>query len=215
MKTKNLLLFLLGSIVILVSSCQKEVDYVDLGGNNNNPGNGNPSGKSIIGNWKFVRMLLNMHIKDVTDDGMLNLETIMDGGFVSFNEKGTLQIDASKMTGNGISYSVDTVFKAAFYSNGSLDDEMSMPWKYDAPVSNSSSQYQKISDDSIAVQGGVVDLDVPSGSTPIQPSGMKVSWSGDTLLLTTQVNKTETSNAGGVSSQTTYNLKQVVKLIKN
>ncbi|RYG42875.1 MAG: hypothetical protein EOO01_22280 [Chitinophagaceae bacterium] len=215
MKINSLAALLLSATVIIASSCQKEVDYVDLGGNNNPPGTGNPSNKSIIGNWKFVRMLFDMNINDKSDDGMLDIVTIMEGSFTSFNEKGTLKIEANKMTGNGIAYSVDTTFKASFYSNGSLDDEIEVPYVYDVPATNSSSQYQKINDDSIAVQGGILDIDMPSGTTPIQPSGMRISWSGDTLLLTTRINKTETTNAGGISSQTTYDLKQVVKLVRN
>ncbi|MGN6291463.1 MAG: hypothetical protein ACTHMV_01870 [Chitinophagaceae bacterium] len=219
MRMKNALPFLLGSLLILAVSCQKEVDYQNIGGNNpgtGNPGTGTPSNGSIIGNWKFVRMIIDFSSKTKATDGVINEETSLYGSFVSFNEKGTMKVEASTLTTNGIAYSVDTVLTAKFYTNGTLDDEFEMPWAYTMPASSSTVQYQKISNDSIYLQQGLLTFDAPGGSAiPSTPAGMKVSWSGDTLLLTTKIVRNETENIGGTNTQTVTSVKQVVKLIKN
>ena len=209
MKMKHTHVILLALVMTGAVSCQKEVDYVDLG-NTGNPTN--PS-QSITGDWKFVRMLLDMEMTDQSDDGFLKTEATIKGGFVSFNEKGTLKIESDKMTGNGIAYSVDTVYKFTASVNGIQDTEMEIPWKYDMPASNGSSSFKRITDDSLALTSTFMSPDLPpTAGQAVQPTGMRTSWSGDTLLLTTRVNQTVDADDG---SKTTFHLRQVVKLLKN
>ncbi|PZR23022.1 MAG: hypothetical protein DI535_25040 [Citrobacter freundii] len=209
MKIKHTHILLLVLVASGLASCQKEVDYVDLG----NTGNPTSPTQSITGDWKFVRMVLDMEMTDKSDDGFLKLEATIKGGFVSFNEKGTLKIESDKMTGNGIAYSVDTVYKLTASTNGVQDMDMEIPWKYDMPASNGSSTFKRITADSLALTSTFMSPDLPPTSgQAVQPTGMRTSFSGDTLLLTTRVNQTVDGNDG---SKTTFHLKQVVKLLKN
>lgn len=217
MRIKRIQPVLLALVILGAVSCQKEVDYVDLGGNPGNPGNpsnpSNPSNQSIIGDWKFARMVIDMNIKATTTGGSLTMITEMSGGFVSFNEQGTVKIESNKLTATGIGYSVDTTFKNTVTADGMSVSELA-PWKYDMPPTSSSSSFQQISADSLALQGTIVNADIPAGTSAIQPSGIKISWSGDTLLLTSRSNQVINMNQGGASSVANYNIRQVIKLVK-
>lgn len=221
MKMRNSLFALLGSLAVLAVSCQKEIDYQDLGGNNpgtGNPGTGNPSNNSIIGDWKFKKMIVNIQtVADVTMSGT-SQKTIGKMNFATTNEMGTLKIDATTFTASGIGYSVNSNMLISMYINGMLLSETPTPFQITQPPTDGSSNYTKISADSLSVDSPLVIVEypgIPTGPVPNTPHGVKVGWLGDTLVLTERVHQEIVDNSLGIPLKSVVDGVQTVKLTKN
>lgn len=109
---------------------------------------------------------------------------------------------------------MDTLMYVKSYMGGVLLGEFSMPFQVSYPPSNSTSPYVKNNADSITVTGAFGAPQGPSGSTPTGQVGLRVSWSGDTLLLKVSSTLSQTINSNGVSAQLTGTVTGVTKLKK-
>jgi hypothetical protein len=216
MKIQSTRKFLLIScVVIFLVSCQKEIS-IELGSQGNGGGGGTGGGTggnntSIIGNWNFVGMVAHTNSSVSLTAGGDQLKTITTSDYVTQNNVGTMQITASQFISSNIAYSIDTTMHVKTYLNGVLFDEMDLPFVLTSPSSSSTSPYTRINNDSLTITGalGVPD---PSGSTPTGPVGVRISWSGDTLLLKVASSFTQTVTQGGVPATVTGSVTGITKL---
>jgi hypothetical protein len=214
---KKLQPYLLALLLVGAISCQKEVDYVDLGNNDpNNPTPGNPtnpSNNSIIGNWRFVKLIGNSKTTlEMTESGIsTRMVSVMN--IDSKDEAGTLKIDETTMTSNGIKYSASTTMESTMYVAGIAVDNFSMPYDFVSPETSGSTNYKKIGADSVFVESTFINLD--QGGSPVAtiPSGAKISWAKDTMILQMKMQQTQTIDDAGtpvkVSVQFDYRSKYV------
>lgn len=200
---------LISCVVIFLASCQKEIS-IGLGSQGNGGGTGG-NNTSIIGNWNFVGMVAHTNSTVSVTAGGDQLKTITTSDYITENNVGTVQITASQFITNGMAYSIDTTMNVKTYLNGVLFDDMDMPFVMSAPATSSTSPYTRINNDSLTVTGafGVPD---PSGSTPTGPVGIRIGWSGDTLLLKVASSFTQTVIQGGVPATVTGSVMGITKL---
>ena len=97
-------------------------------------------------------------------------------------------------------------------------DEFETEFEMEMPLSNGATKYKAIGTDSVYFESGFVTLD-PSGGgtgtpTATVPTGSRISWSNDTLVLKTIVSNSTIQNVNGVSAKVTTNISQIVKLKK-
>src|SRR6266496_2739864 len=162
-------LLLLSSLIIVFTSCQKEVDFQTR---NSSGGTGGTGG---TGN---------------TND--------IVGDYVTKSNIGTVKITSNQFITTGLGYSIDTVMNVKTYIDNVLFDDSDVPFVALVPSSSSTSPYVRISADSITVTGAMGVSPDPSGNTPTGPVGVKLSWSGDTLLLKVNSSFTQSITQGGV-----------------
>lgn len=216
MRLKNLQPVLLTLLLIGAVSCQKEVDYVDLGGNPGNPDpGGNPSNNSIIGTWKFVKIVgVSKTSIEATfaGDATQNISTMLVD---SKEASGTMSFTETTITTSKIKYSASTTTTGVTYVNGSLESEVTMPYDFVTPESSGSSKYRKVTADSIYVESGLINIESQPGSpTVAQPTGAKISWLGDTLVLGIKARQQQTIDAGGTPAKVSIDYDYKSKYIK-
>lgn len=183
MRIKSVQIALLALVMIGAVACQKEVDYVDLPPNNNPNDPGNPSGnRSIIGDWKFVKLTgVSTSITELTQDGV-TMRNVSVTNVDSKDEKGTQRIDETTLTTTGVGYSMSSVVTGETFINGISTGAVSLPMNFTAPPTSGTSKYKKVTADSIYVEGGILNVDLQDQVSSL-PVGAKISWLGDTLVL--------------------------------
>lgn len=195
------------SLVVLISSCQKEIN-MDPGGQN---GGGTGNNNNIIGDWDYVGMTAGTNATVVVPSPVGEVKAITTSGYKTKSNTGTVKITATDFILTGVGYSIDTTMTVKTYMNGLLISNQDMPFTMTAPPTNSTNPYTRINNDSISVTGafGVAD---PNGSTPTGPVKMKIGWSGDTLLLRVDTSFTQSVNQGGMAGTLTAAANGVTKL---
>jgi hypothetical protein len=205
-------LFLLFTIVSLVS-CQKEVDLQPgVGSGTGSGGGGNTN--SIIGDYDFVGMVAHTQSTVTVSDQGQQLKAVTVTDYVTKNNVGTAKFTSSDFIGTGIGYSIDTMMNLKTYIDNVLFDDSNLPYAVTSPPANSTSPYVRVNADSITITGAIGAPTGLSGSTPTGPVGLKLSWSGDTLLL--KINSTFTQNVtqNGVPGMLSGTVVGVTKLKK-
>lgn len=224
MKIQNSALALLGFLTILVSSCQKEIDYAQWNPGNpgtgtpgtGGPGAGGPSDNSYIGDWKFKKMNVDLSgISEMTIGGFTQ-KSIVSLYFNSANETGTMKIDESTITGSGLGYTASSSTKIATYTDDVLVSTDSLPYEIQQSPSSKTIGYRAISADSLVTDAPLVDFDYP-GMPPTTniPVGVKLSWLGDTLVVTSGINMQQVDNSLGSPMTITTRVIQHVKFTRN
>jgi hypothetical protein len=100
------------------------------------------------------------------------------------------------------------------YVDNVLFDDSDFPYAVTSPQSNSTSPCARISADSITITGAFGASTGPSGSTPTGPVGVKLIWSGDTLLMKINSTFTPTVTQNGVPGVLTGTVVGITKLKK-
>ena len=203
-------LFWICAIGSFLVSCQKEASFQEDSVNNTN--------SAILGKWNFVGMVANFRSTIKAGIGPAEEKIISSYGFVSQNNTGTVTIDNKNITSTALGYSIDTVVNTEFYLGGVLFDDIETDIEMDMPLSNGSTKYKAIGTDSLYFESGFVTLDPSGGGTGIPsatiPTGSKISWLNDTLILKTVVSNSSVQNINGVDAQVITNISQIVKLKK-
>lgn len=205
-------------LVLILISCQKEVEnqFDNNGngtGNGGGPGGGTGNTQGIIGDYNFVG------IEGVTQSTITvssfgqELKAVSDGGYISTNNVGTAKITSNQIIFAGMGYEIDTTIHVVSYVNGSVFDDTHEPYQTSVPPSNDTMTYTRVNADSITLTGGDI---VPTGSVPITqgPIGARTSWSGDTLFLRVNQTINTSISQGGVPGQLQGKLSGVIKLKK-
>jgi len=206
-------LFVFCAISAVILACQKEVDFQDI---SNNPpaGGGGPAGNNITGTWNFVGMVASTESSLVAGSGSAEEKAVTSYGFISQNNKGTITIDATKFTTNGIAYSIDTVVTTELYLGGVFIDKFDLDFVFDMPPSSASVPYKLVGTDSVYFSSGFLSLDPSAGPTATAPGGSRISWSGDTLILKTVAVENRTEPLNGATATISDKISQIVKLKK-
>ncbi len=204
------------SAFTIFTSCQKEVS-VELGGSNNGSGNGNGGGNTttnIAGDYDFVGMHAHtLSTVTATVAGEV-IKTVTESDYFSKNNIGTVKITASELINTNVGYSIDTTMHAKMYIDGALIDDSDYPFVATVPPTSSTSTYVRNSADSITATGSFGSTPDPTGNAPTGPVGIKLSWSGDTLIMKSAATFTQNINQGGVPATFVGSVSAVTKLKK-
>ena len=209
--TKTILLFFTTSLLVLVS-CQKEVDFQD-GTQGGGSGGGGNSTQNIAGDYDFLGMTAHTVSTVTANVGGDQLKTVTTSDYVTKANTGTVKITSNQFITTNMSYSIDTMMNAKTYINGALFDDSNVPFQANLPPTSSTSDYVRINADSITVTGSF-GAPNPSGQAPTGPVGVKLSWSGDTLLMKVNTTITQTIVQQGIPAQLVGTVNGVTKLKK-
>jgi len=208
-------LLLLSSLIIVFTSCQKEVDFQtrnSSGGTGGTGGTGNTN--DIVGDYDFVGMVAHTHSTVTVNAQGQQLKAITISDYVTKSNIGTVKITSNQFITTGLGYSIDTVMNVKTYIDNVLFDDSDVPFVASVPSSSSTSPYVRISADSITVTGALGVSPDPSGNTPTGPVGVKLSWSGDTLLLKVNSSFTQSISQGGVPGIISGSVNGITRLKK-
>ena len=175
-------ILLIFSLTAFLVSCQKEVDFQTTNNPPGNPGGGGNNNTNIIGDWDFVGMTAHTYSAVTVTEAGQQLMAVTVSDYITQNNVGTVKITASDFISTGIGYEIDTTVNSKTYINGILVDDTDFPFLVKLPPTNSTAPYIRINNDSLTTTGAFGAPD-PSGSIPTGTVGMKIGWSGDTLLL--------------------------------
>jgi len=214
---RNITPFLIGSILLTLVACQKEQSVDTLNGA---PGAGGSTGGTSSGNgsekgtWKFLSM---RGITSSTAEYNLsgdNIKTVTLSDYTTVNNDGTVKFDGATMTGTGLAYSVHDTYTGYFYTNGSLDDTLDIPFDFSVPPTNSTASYKKIKSDSIYVQSGGFTIVGTTGTTAAAEGGYKLAWEGDKMTMTYVFDDSKIQFNQGISMKMTQHMVQIMTLQK-
>ncbi len=176
MKLKNLTL-VLSVIVLVATSCKKE---------------GSENSSSLLsGNWKFVSANGATTISNSVDIGGDVLKTEAISNFISSNPKGTYNMTATQITGNGIGYDFTGTSTTKIYENNVLQNQVTMPMNGTISPINTSSTYKLIGTDSL-----YFETKVPGTANS---GGCKFKLEGTKLTLFMNVNTKSFTDLGGAT----------------
>lgn len=208
MKLKNSkVLFPFVAVLIILTSCQKEVNFQD----GQNPGGGNGNNNSIIGDWDFVGLSANTYASITEPSPLGDIKAVTTSVYHSKNNTGSIKITASDFIYNNLGYDIDTTMNLKVYMAGLLVSDDDLPFVFAAPVTNGTTAYTKVSSDSLTAVGFAGAPD-PTGTMPMAPSGIKIAWSGDTLLLKVATTVSQVINQGGTNVNFVGTVSGVTKL---
>jgi len=178
-------------------SCQKSAD--------------SPSSPADIkGTWTLVSISATTNAtSEVTQSGETN-KSVTTSSYTTENNTGTITIDASTMTSNNISYTVNTTAKAYMYQNNILIDSLEVPFDFTAPPSSGSINYRFVTSDSIYSDQGSLFMNGVTQTTI--PSGARIKLENDILYLTQTVHQVIEQNNSGITVKTDENGIAVIKL---
>jgi len=183
-------------------ACQKEIDFQDGGSNST----------AIEGDYDYLGMTSNTISSMISGSGPLEEKAITTSTYSTENNTGTVKITATQFITTDVGYSVNTTAHSKMYIGGILINEFDFPFVATVPPTSATSNYQRISADSIYFPAGMSGSN-PSGGGSL-PMGSRLSWSGDTLLLKSVFSFTDTQDIGGVLTTITSGGDMVVKLKK-
>jgi hypothetical protein len=210
MRTTTGKFLLLLSFIIVFTSCQKEVDNA-TGNTGGTGGTGNTN--NIEGDYDFVGMVAHTQSTVTVSTGGQEVKAVTISDYVTKNNTGTITITSNQFIRTNLGYSIDTVMNVKTYVDNVLFDDSDLPLTASSPASSNTSPYTRITADSISVTGAIGATD-PSGMMPTGPVGVKLSWSGDTLLLKVNTSFTQAVSQGGVPGTLIGSVNGVTKLKK-
>lgn len=214
MRTSIKLLTLLS--VIFFTSCQKEVNYA-TGNNQGNSNNGNGTGNTnnITGDYDFVGMTAHTESTVTSSAVGQEIKAVTVSDYITKENTGTAQITSTQFIFTNLGFSIDTTMNVKTYLDNSLYDDSNFPFVGTYPGTNSTSSYVRNSADSITVTGALGVAADPSGNTATGPVGVKLSWSGDTLLLKVNSSFTQSITQNGMPGTIVGSVTGVTKLKKH
>jgi hypothetical protein len=110
-------------------------------------------------------------------------------------------------------YSVDAMARTYFYTNGTLEDSIDLPFTFTLPPTNSTATYKKIGSDSIYVTSGA--FTTPGGGTQQGSSGgYKLKFDGDKMTLTGNYSQSKTELVQGITQRSFSSAITVITLQK-
>ena len=182
--------------MILAISCKKDVSNQNA---------------NIQGNYKFVSLTAHTVSTTRTSYGTDVAEATTYTDYITQNNTGTIKIDASTISSQNVSYTIDTVMTSIIIENGTRDT-MQLPFQFTAPASSSMSTYKTITADSIYCPSGSLFMNGTSQATI--PTGVKLKTDGNKLYMTFQGVQTSTQTAQGQTVYIYANVKATATLQK-
>lgn len=194
---KNILLSIFTCCVLFIfTSCQKELSFEQSAQSSESVD------AQMPGTWKFLMLDAKTNVVTEADDGTFLVKTVSTSEYVTSNNSGTLTVEPGKMITKDMAYSVNTVVKGYLYQDGVETDSYELPIDFTLPPSSATSSYTRIGADSIHFPGGDFINISGGGSLQLRPSGAKVKFEGDKMILQTVVSETETEAVSGATITT-------------
>ncbi len=160
---------------------------------------GTQGGNKLQGIWDFAGIYAETYTANSATMGGETQRTVTTSNYTTKKNGGTITIDAVKCTASNITYLVDTLAHSLIYTNGVLTDQLDWNFQFSVSPMSSTAPYRLIGTDSIYLEKGLVSYPDNNGNPlPSAPSGARISWSGDTLLLRTSLNYSSTQATAGV-----------------
>lgn len=138
----------------------------------------------ILGTWTFVNMVASTNATISTG----NEKSVTISNYTTINNTGTIIITKDSVNTENFGYEIDSWVFNAFYENNVLVDSFSIPYQFPVESYSSKSKYKWVSKDSLYSESGTTTM----GGVTVQsiPAGIKLGWSGDTLLMITKLDST-------------------------
>lgn len=210
MKLKTIkILFLACGIGTLLTACQKEVDFQDLGG----PGTGN-NNTVITGNWNFTGLNAKTNTAITVAQAGQEVKAVTTSDYSSTNNTGTLTVTNNQFIFTGIGHTVNSVANVKTYLNGILFDNTDEPFDAITPPTDNTLDYVRNSNDSLTFTNGFAIVPDPSGGTtsvPAGPMGGRINVVGDILTLTIKSVVDTTFTQGGIPAVFDARLEGIMK----
>jgi len=230
-RTITKLLFL--GFVIVFTACQKDKDSARSNTSGNTGGTGSTSTTNIEGDYDFVGMVA--HTESSTTSNtmgtLIKAVTVMD--YATKNNSGMMKITSNQLIDTNLGHSIGTTYNVKTYGDSVLVDDSNVALIRSTPPTSSTSTYERNSADSITVTGalGVVsDLFSTIAWTPPpygtnsgisisfeqEKMGVKLSWSGDTLLLKVNSSSSQSVKVGpGAPATLVGSVNGIIRLKKH
>lgn len=190
MRTRSFILLL---FVLFMISCGKEVSFEQdsaqgggpnpPGGTGNNNNNNNNQNKSIEGDWNFVGAVVHSESTTIASQGGIEIKSVSISDYTTEENTGSMKITSGEFIYDDIGYRFETSIKVKMYMDGVLFNEMSQPWDQVSPPIDYTSTYTRVNADSLTLNSGMVGSDPGSGGPQSSVAGVRITWSGDTLVL--------------------------------
>jgi len=205
MKITRWLLLLTAAAPTFFASCSKDDDDTQ------------PDVNAIQGTWDFVNMTSSTLSTTINVSGDYKDTTMILANYVSLDNSGTITFDATTAKSSNITYAIDTVLEAEYFTSDGIRDVYEIPFSATIPPSSSTAPYKLVGTDSLYFEQGFINMIATDGSGTIAPttaSGSRLTWSGDTLVLHTHINASKTETGEGITTTTIVTGTQSVKLLK-
>ena len=160
------------AMTVLVFSCEKDDTATHTG--------------SIEGNYIF-KYLTSQTSSTLTDDE--GGKAVSLANYTTTDNKGTVVIDANKITTTGFTYSVNATSSNYFYQDNQLVDSVNFPLIITIPPISSAVSYKLLGSDSIFVADGLVPAGGVGGVTNSGGSGGRYKLEGNVLTITQHFSK--------------------------
>lgn len=184
MKSQFISTLLLGCSLLL-TACSKELSLLDSQTQGGGPGGNTMEG--ILGTYDFAGLELNMKSSTIYDFFGEESKTITITNYQTINNKGTVIIKEKELEAKSVSYDIETFVRIESYLNGVFEDSASMPFVYAQPVINTTGPY-RADKDSMYVKSFLTSPLLSDTLLISNEKGMKMKWSGDTLILSSPIN---------------------------
>jgi hypothetical protein len=178
--TRSLLAIL---CLILLASCQKEVDFVDI----DPPG---PPGAGTVteikGDWNIVSQAVKSKTTVTMNEAGEEFKMIATSDYLMTHNEGKLKVTDAQFLFTGMTYTVDATANVKTYLGGLLIDDSDFPLNTTLPPTDNTIDYVRNAGDSVTFSNLIAMLPDPSGTpapTPVGPSGAHVYVAGDTLYI--------------------------------
>ena len=196
---KTYFLLLISLAILIVSSCQKKIDHLK------EPGEGGDETinilDSITGTWNFIS--INAETQSDIEFNVQNItqKTTDYLSYTTLNNAGTITIDDSTMTSNGLTYRILSAIKSYTYQDGVLIDSAQSPINLTFSESVSTCYYKLIGTDSIYFpKGGFTNIAASRIRTNQNIS--RLTLNGNTLTLNQNIYTDSTQIVSGTSYRT-------------
>lgn len=191
MRTPARLLIAAVSALVVLASCQKEVDLqFDRGGNGNGNGNGNGGGGSttnkIEGDYNFVGLKVYQTASATATDAGISMKMDVVTNYQSSNNTGTVKITSDKMSFTQVGCNLSGIVTLKVYMGGVLMQSQDTPISEVVSPADNITGYTRNNADSLTFAGQPSIYD-GGAAVNLGNMGARISWSGDTLILKTTV----------------------------
>jgi hypothetical protein len=197
---------IIGCVLLVLVSCSKEKSIDTVGGKSG-------AGFAEVGTWKFLFIKSTSSQSVEYNDGVDDYKDVTIRNYISKDNGGTIKFTGSAMTTTGLAFTIDTVVKTYYYINGKVDDSLEAPIAAILPPMNLADGYKKFSADSLSFQTGVLSA-VISGGTQTAPTGFKLSFDGDKMMMTSEYSNSKLVFNMGISQRIISHEVNVITLQK-
>lgn len=150
--------------------------------------NGDSTNSSIQGTWNFTGAVLNT----VSTMELMGMKSISYSYYTTVNNSGTIVIDDSNFKITGLTYTINGTIRTKTFVSDMDSSDIVFPYSVVIDPYTAESPYKRVGEDSIYFESSMVESSIYGNAPAVsQPQGGKISWSGDTLIITNAINQVD------------------------